>query len=99
MLKRVSQDHVLGGFLFRKSPLVQYVGIPEEHMMIEPSMTKLDAVPGMRYLICSDGLTDMLSDGEIADIMTREISVQETVELLLDRALKKGCLLYTSRCV
>lgn len=90
MLKRVSQDHVLGGSLFGKSPLVQYVGIPEEHMMIEPSMTKLDAVPGMRYLICSDGLTDMLSDGEIADIMTREISVQETVELLLDRALKKG---------
>ena len=59
-------------------------------MMLEPSMTKLDAVPGMRYLICSDGLTDMLSDGEIADILTREISVQETVELLLDRALKKG---------
>ena len=32
----------------------------------------------------------MLSDGEIADILAREIPVNETVEILLDRALKKG---------
>lgn len=90
LLRRVSQDHVLGGSLFGKSPLVQYVGIPEEHMALEPSLVRLDPMPGMRYLLCSDGLTDMLSDGEIADILTREITVRETVELLLDRALKKG---------
>ena len=78
------------GSLFGKSPLVQYVGIPEEHMALEPSLVRLDPIPGMRYLLCSDGLTDMLSDGEIADILTREITVRETVELLLDRALKKG---------
>ena len=45
---------------------------------------------GTRYLICSDGITDMLSDGEIADILARELPVKETVELLLGRALKKG---------
>ena len=56
----------------------------------EPSLVKMEVRPGMRYLLCSDGLTDMLSDGEIADILTRELSVQETVELLLERVLKKG---------
>ena len=43
-----------------------------------------------RYLICSDGVTDMLSDGEIADILSRKNSLRETVELLLNRALQKG---------
>lgn len=88
--RRVSRDHVLGGSLFGKSPLTQYVGIPEESMALEPSIVKMEVHPGMRYLLCSDGLTDMLSDGEIADILTRELPVQETVELLLERALKKG---------
>lgn len=88
--RRVSKDHVLGGSLFGKSPLIQYVGIPEDSMALEPSMVKLSAEPGQRYLLCSDGLTDMLSDGEIADILTREIPVQETVEVLLERTLKKG---------
>ena len=87
---KVSKDHVLGGSLFGKSPLLQYVGIPESSMALEPSMAKLSPEPGKRYLLCSDGLTDMLSDGEIADILTREITVQETVEVLLERTLKKG---------
>ena len=34
--------------------------------------------------------TDMLSDGEIADILSRDIPVVKTVEILVDRALKKG---------
>ena len=32
----------------------------------------------------------MLSDGEIADILSRDIPVEDTVEILVDRALKKG---------
>ena len=60
--RRVSRDHVLGGSLFGKSPLTQYVGIPEESMALEPSIVKMEVHPGMRYLLCSDGLTDMLSE-------------------------------------
>lgn len=89
-LRKVSRDHVLGGSLFGKSPLIQYVGIPEGSMALEPSLVKLCPEPGKRYLLCSDGLTDMLSDGEIADILAREITIHETVELLLERVLKKG---------
>ena len=88
--RQISIDHVLGGGLFRKSPLTQFVGIPEEHMTLEPSIVREASEEGIRYLICSDGVTDMLTDGEIADILTREIPVEETVEILLDRALKKG---------
>lgn len=88
--RQISTDHVLKGGPFGKAPLTQYVGIPEDHMGLEPYICRLDCRPGTRYLLCSDGMTDMLSDGEIADILTREIPVQEAVEILLERALKKG---------
>lgn len=89
-LHQISQDHVLGGGRFGKPPLTQYLGIPEESMGLEPTIISQQAEIGTRYLICSDGITDMLSDGELADILTREISVSETVELLVERALIKG---------
>lgn len=88
--RQISSDHVWGGSLFGKAPLTQYVGIPEGSMKLEPSIIQEEAAAGIRYLICSDGITDMLADGEIADILTREIPVEETVQILLDRALKKG---------
>lgn len=87
---QISMDHVLKGGPFGKAPLTQYVGLPEDHMGIEPYICRLECAPGTRYLLCSDGMTDMLSDGEIADILTREISVQEAVEILLERTLMKG---------
>lgn len=88
--RRISTDHVLGGSLFGKAPLTQYVGVPEESMKLEPCIVRDIPEEGTRYLICSDGITDMLSDGEIADILAREFPVKETVELLLGRALNKG---------
>lgn len=87
---QLSLDHVLGGGRFGKPPLTQYLGIPEENMGLEPTIVSQKAEIGARYLICSDGITDMLSDGEIADILAREIPVSETVELLVERALLKG---------
>ena len=43
-----------------------------------------------RALICSDGLTDMLTHKEIAEIMKREESVSEIVNDLVNLALNKG---------
>ena len=88
--RQISVDHVLSSVKFGKAPLTQYVGIPEESMSLDPSIAVYLPNKGARYLLCSDGMTDMLSDGEIADIMAREISVRETVEILLERALSKG---------
>ena len=59
-------------------------------MMLEPSVEPVEYQSGMRFLLCSDGVTDMLSDGELADLMAREEAVDRTVELILERALQKG---------
>ena len=87
---QISEDHVLGRSLFGKAPLTQYLGMEEENLQLEPSISRQEIKPGDRFLLCSDGITDMLSDGEIADILSRDIPVEDTVEILVDRALKKG---------
>ena len=65
-------------------------GMEEENLQLEPSISRQEIKIGERFLLCSDGITDMLSDGEIADILSRDIPVAKTVEILVDRALKKG---------
>lgn len=87
---QISQDHVLGRSLFGKAPLTQYLGMEEENLQLESSISRQEIKIGDRFLLCSDGITDMLSDGEIADILSRDIPVAKTVEILVDRALKKG---------
>ena len=87
---QISQDHVLGRSLFGKAPLTQYLGMEEENLQLEPSISRHEIKIWDRFLLCSDGITDMLSDGEIADILSRDIPVVKTVEILVDRALKKG---------
>ncbi len=42
------------------------------------------------YLICSDGLTDMLTDEEIADILMKPWSVEEKVRALVADAKEHG---------
>lgn len=88
--RQISVDHVIGRSFLGKPPLTQYLGIMEEGLVLEPCITKHPYVVGNRYLLCSDGMTDMLSDGEIADILTREIPLEETVSVLLERVLEKG---------
>jgi serine/threonine protein phosphatase PrpC len=45
---------------------------------------------GDRLLLCTDGLTDMLPDEEIAGILERPAHPQETAHALVERALDRG---------
>ena len=59
-------------------------------MRIEPYITKVRLQKCDRYLLCSDGLTDMLTDVEIAEILRRNESVEESVQELIREALEHG---------
>lgn len=87
---QMSTDHVLAGGLFGKAPLVQFVGIPEEQMILEPAVIETEFMIGDKYLLCSDGLTDMVNPEEIRDILGKNESLKETVEELLQKALDAG---------
>ena len=89
-LKQISRDHVLAGYMLGKSPLTQFLGIEEEDMKIEPAVKSFPYEDGKRYLLCSDGVTDMLSDPELEKILTQGLSVEETARRLMDQVLERG---------
>ena len=74
----------------KKTPLTQHLGINPEDFLIEPYIAKGELKAGDVYLLCSDGLTDMLSNLEIDEILSAGASPEEDVRRLVDAALEKG---------
>jgi len=89
-LTQISKDHVIDIFKDRKAPLTQYLGIPESEFIIGPYIAQGLYKDGDYYLICSDGLTDMLSEDEIKNIISKNKDVKICVDILLEQALSKG---------
>ena len=57
---------------------------------VEPSLTIREARPGDRYLICSDGLSGMVTDDSIAQIASGAKSLERAVAELVDAANRNG---------
>lgn len=89
---QLSEDHVekREGQQRKKAPLTQHLGIDPENFLIEPYIAKGELERGDQYLLCSDGLTDMLSNLEIDEIMYASLSAEECAQKLVDAALEKG---------
>jgi len=56
---------------------------------VEPTLTVREARAGDRYLVCSDGLSDVVSDETIADTM-RQGTQDECADRLIELALRSG---------
>jgi len=89
---QISQDHVEARprGKSKKAPLTQHLGIDPEDMLIEPYIAKGDLKRGDQYLLCSDGLTDMLTNFEISDIMLNSEDAESCVQALIQAALEHG---------
>lgn len=88
-LSQVSEDHVLDVGR-KKAPLTQFLGVPLDEFIIEPYTVSLGLCDKDRYLICSDGITDMIEREEIERIMAEEQDVAECTRHLLCSALDNG---------
>lgn len=55
-----------------------------------PSLHRLDARPGDRFLICSDGVSDELDDEGLATVLGAGLGPQRTAELIVAAALEAG---------
>lgn len=74
----------------KKFPLTQYLGIPTDEMLIEPYTCSGSLRPGDIFLLCSDGVTDMLPREEICRILLKAASPEKAVELLMESAMEAG---------
>jgi serine/threonine protein phosphatase PrpC len=70
-----------------KKRLSQALGSSE---FVSPQIQKVQLKPGDRFLLCSDGLTDMVEDQEIATILERTAGLEQTCLALVQAANQSG---------
>lgn len=74
-----------------KHKLTQHLGIFPDEMIIEAYETEvMELKENDIFILCSDGLTDMLSDDEIAEIANDDLSAKEIASRLVAQAVEKG---------
>lgn len=95
VMARLLQQGVISQSEIKKHPLrhqiTQYLGISPDEMIVEPEISKkITVTEGDRYLICSDGLTSMVSEQEIASIMHCDNDIKNVAYNLVDQAITAG---------
>ncbi len=100
ILEQISEDHSLvaemvrGGVMTseeaavspRRNVISRALGIDRT---IEPLVKQLKLAPGDRFLLCSDGLTDVVGEDAIRQAMV-ELSPAEACKAMVDAALTAG---------
>lgn len=89
ILEQISMDHVAVAAFGVKPPLSQNLGIPPNELVIDPYLARGLYNDGDIYLICSDGLTDMVSIDEITEVLV-STPIEEAITQLLNKALANG---------
>ncbi|MCW8858765.1 MAG: Stp1/IreP family PP2C-type Ser/Thr phosphatase [Deltaproteobacteria bacterium] len=67
--------------------LLQAIGITPE---LDICQKKFPLSEGDRYLLCSDGLSDVVSDAEIMEVLEQEQPINLLCQKLIDKALTAG---------
>lgn len=104
-LEMLSTDHTIVARMLRQGQITQaeaadhpmrhritqYLGIFPEEMVLEPAVAPgLPLKEGDCYLICSDGLTDMVPEEDIQKILETEELPRQQAEELVRCALEAG---------
>ena len=101
---QISKDHtavqrMLNMGLIRKEQLrihperhklSQHLGIFPDEMIIEPYSATDSLLPGDLYLLCSDGLYEMVEDEEIQNALLMGGSISDKATELYQRAMERG---------
>jgi len=89
-LTQISHDHTTTDTLDNMPALTQSLGIPETEYTISPYVAKGVYNKKDIYLLCSDGLTDMVADSDIEKIIAESPSITKSGDELLKKALEAG---------
>lgn len=84
---RLSLSHTM--MVGSKRVLTQHLGIPSEEIVLEPHFCKCEAKEGDIFILCTDGLTDMIDEKKIYEIIV-ENEFETIGQHLLHEALLNG---------
>ncbi len=94
-LNQISQDHKVFDKAAGANMLTQHLGIDPDDFVIEPYILRnIRLEPGMMFVLCTDGLTDTVSNPELQSILADNstMPVQQVASLLIRSALAKKTL-------
>ncbi len=100
-LEQLTRDHSLVEEMRRKGQITdaQAEDHPQRSIItralgpepeVEPDLQTVPAAPGDVFLICSDGLTTMLGEEQIAELLAGSTSLDAAVRALVDEANRAG---------
>jgi PPM family protein phosphatase len=71
-------------------PMKHYLTMAMGNASINPDIFEMEMQDNDILMLCSDGLTDMVTDTEIESILTKEKSIDKGLIALRDKALNNG---------
>ncbi len=75
----------------KRHVITQYLGMPAKEIALSPSLSAPQRCrAGDWYLLCSDGLTDMVRDDRIAEVLNSSPDSSTACERLVEQALRAG---------
>ena len=74
-------------YKLNKNYITRAVGVDKE---VEVDIFEVDLTEGDKILLCSDGLSNMIDDKEIYDIINKSDDLEKTVNNLIAAANEKG---------
>jgi protein phosphatase len=101
VLTQMTDDHSWVGEMVRRGELTPAQAAVHPHRSVitralgtdedvEPDIREMPAAEGDRVLLCSDGLTGMVADAVIAEVLRKREDPQATAEALVREALAAG---------
>lgn len=92
---QISEEHtdekIMAAIGVKKKPvLLQYIGVPNTEMLLEPFIARGDVQENDIYMICSDGITDVLSVDTVYDIIKTNSSEESVKQLLAETDINGG---------
>lgn len=100
-LTQISRDHSLVGELVEEGKITKQEAMHHPHKnyitravgtssMVQPELRTLDRKSGDVWLLCSDGMSNYIEDGELERILREQADREKCVRQLIDLALERG---------
>ncbi|MEX1029205.1 MAG: Stp1/IreP family PP2C-type Ser/Thr phosphatase [Paenibacillaceae bacterium] len=98
---RITEDHSLVNELLKSGQISQEEAIvhPRRNVItralgteakIEADISHTEWYPGDTLLLCTDGLSNLLAEDSMIEILNMDLSLEGKVDLLIERALEAG---------